>query len=573
MSYIAKTIKDVIKNNLNTTTFLPAIQRQYVWGTDDIEKLFDSIMGDFPINTFLFWKIAQKDKGRWDTYEFIREFDSKNPHNKSANLNGLNDIYLVLDGQQRLTSLFIGLRGSYQYLRYGRLYKTKLYLNILKEESVADDSPEELTYQFKFRVDDSKDEKDSNPQFWYEVGKILDHNDSEDAKKSVRDKLSHYSDAEKDIANRHIGRLHKRINDTQSLNYYEETSDDYDKVVKTFIRANTGGVKLEYSDILLSTATAQFKTLNAKKEIHDFTASINAIGSNYSFEKDFVLKGSLYLTDGLPIKYKLNNFTKENLGKIEDNWANIKGNIAIAVELVSKFGFIDKNLVSKMALLPIAYYLSKKKTKNFVNSTDSNDVKNQIIIQKWLIIAFFKNAFGSSSDTTLKNLQDVINAQTDFSYFPYEALNKKLNIESSFNEVEIENLLSTNYKTKYSFLILSLLYPDRDWKDGKYQEDHIFPKSEFTPAKLKKRGYDQGKIEEYQKFFNCILNLELLTPSENNEKSAKAPLDWLPSRDDNFKKRHTIPITASYEFDNFIEFVDERRKLLQEKLKIITLID
>jgi uncharacterized protein with ParB-like and HNH nuclease domain len=566
MSYIPKTISEVVTEYLNRTTFLPAIQREYVWGTYDIEKLFDSIMGDYPISTFLFWKIKEENKGEWTAYEFIREFDSETPHNKEANLAGVNqDIYLVLDGQQRLTSLLIGLKGSYRYFYY-RWHKTKLYLNILKPP-VKSENPEELVYQFQFRDNDLPNPKDPSPQFWYLVGDILNFDDAEDAKKDIKQRLNDFTDDQKDIANSHIGRLHSRIHTSRLLNYYEEKSQDYDKVVEVFIRANTGGVKLEYSDILLSTATAKWKTLNAREEIHSFTDNINAIGNGYTFGKDFVLKGCLYLTDNLPIQYKVKNFNKTNLEKIENNWDNITDNIENTILLINKFGFNDKNLVAKIALLPIAFYLSKLNKKNFVDSTNKDDVRNQIIIQKWLILTLLKNAFGGSSDTILKNLQDVINEQTDHSVFPYEALNKKLNIEPSFNDAEIDNLLATNYSTKYSYLILSLLYPDRDWKGKKFVEDHIFPKSEFTAAKLKHRGYDTDRIAEYQKYFNCILNLQLLTDTENREKSAEPFDTWFASRDSNFKDRHFIPTVHSYNFDNFLDFIVERKKLLVTKLK------
>jgi uncharacterized protein with ParB-like and HNH nuclease domain len=565
MSYIPKTISEVVSEYLNRTTFLPAIQREYVWGTYGIEKLFDSIMGDYPISTFLFWKIKEENKKEWSAYEFIRDFDTETPHNKDANVAGVNqDIYLVLDGQQRLTSLLIGLRGSYRYFYYS-WHKTKLYLNILKEPTKSD-NPEELVYQFQFRDNDQPNPKDPNPQFWYLVGDILNFDDAEDAKKNIKQSLSTFTDEQKDIANSHIGRLHSRVHTSRLLNYYEEKSQDYDKVVEAFIRANTGGVKLEYSDILLSTATAKWKNLNAREEIHEFTDCINDIGNGYSFGKDFVLKGCLYLTDDLPIQYKVKNFTVTNLDKIENNWENIKTNIENAISLVNKFGFNDKNLVTKNALLPIALYLGKLNKKNFVDSTDKEDVKNQILIQKWLILTLLKNSFGGSSDTILKNLQEVINEQTDFSVFPFEELIKKLNIESSFNETEIDNLLATNYSTKYSYLILSLLYPDRDWKGKKFEEDHIFPKSEFTTAKLKQRGYDTDRIVEYQKYFNCILNLELLTDTENREKSSEAFDIWFEKRDNNFKERHFIPSVNSYNFDNFHDFIVERKKLLKTKL-------
>jgi len=570
MSYIPKTISEVVSEYLNRTTFLPAIQREFVWNTYGIEKLFDSIMGDFPISTFLFWKIKEENKNEWTSYEFIRDYDSETPHNKEASVTGINqDIHLVLDGQQRLTSLFIGLKGTYRYFYY-RWYKSRLYLNILKEP-LKSDNPEEFTYQFQFRENDLPNSKDTNPQYWYLVGDILNFDDAEDAKKSIKAKLAAFSDDQRDIANTHIGRLHSRIHTARLLNYYEEKSQDYDKVVEAFIRANTGGVKLEYSDILLSTATAKWINLNAREEIHSFTDNINATGNGYTFGKDFVLKGCLYLTEDLPIQYKVKNFTRTNLEKIENNWENIKDNIETTVRLVSRFGYNDKNLVAKIALLPIAYYLGKLSAKNFVESSNKDDVRNQIIIQKWLAIILLKNAFGGSSDTILKNLQETINAQSDFSVFPYAAINKRLNIEPSFNETEIDNLLSTNYSTKYSYLILSLLYPDRDWKDKTHHEDHIFPKSEFTMAKLKARGYDADKIAEYQQYYNCVLNLQLLTDTENLEKSAEDFETWFASRDLNFKDRHTIPAIASYNFDNFIEFINERKRLLVQKLKAFTI--
>ena len=523
-------------------------------------------MGDYPISTFLFWKIKEENKAEWAAYEFIRDYDTEKPHNKEANVAGINqDIYFVLDGQQRLTSLLIGLKGSYRFHHY-RWQKTKLYLNILKEP-LKSDNPEELTYQFQFRENDEPNPKDSNPQYWYLVGEILNFIDAEDAKKDIKSRLAVFSDELQATANSHIGRLHSRIHTLRLLNYYEEKSQDYDKVVEAFIRANTGGVKLEYSDILLSTATAKWVHLNAREVINSFTDSINSTGSGYNFGKDFVLKGSLYLTDGLPIQYQVKNFNKTNLEKIENNWDTIADTIETTVALVSKFGFTDKNLVAKMALLPISLYLKKLNKKNFVESTDKNDVSNQIIIQNWLIIVLLKNAFGGSSDTTLKNLQDVINEQVDFSLFPYEALNKKLNIEPTFNDTEIETLLNTQYSTKYSNLVLSLLYQDRDWKDKRFEEDHIFPKSEFTTKKLKSRGFDANKILEFQSQFNSIVNLELITESENREKNSKEFDDWFASRDSNFKHRNTIPDLTAYRFDNFLEFCTERKKLLVKKLQ------
>ena len=572
MSYTSKTISETITDYVNRNTFLPAIQREYVWSTYSIEKLFDSIMCGYPISSFLFWKIREERKKDWVAYQFVTDFDKTDPHNEEANLSGVNqDIYLVLDGQQRLTSLLIGLKGSYSFFYY-RWRKTRLYLNLFKKPT-NDDNPEELTYQFQFRENDFINANDSTPQYWYLVSNILDFNTASAARKDIREKLSNISvdSSFKENAVELIEELHSRLFTEKFINIYEEKSQEYDKVVEIFIRTNTGGVKLEYSDILLSTATAKWKNLNARKEIYSFTDEINSIGNGYSFGKDFVLKGCLYLTDHLPIQYKVGNFTQSNLELIEENWTNIQTSISDSVKLINKFGFNDKNLVAKLVLLPIALYLKKVNKSNYVNSTNAEDIKNQLRIQKWVAIALLKNMFGSSTDNTLKSIQDIILNQTNSENFPCSEINQKLNVISSFSKDEIDNILRYSYGTKYSYLILSLFYPNRDWKDCRFSEDHIFPKSEFTEAKLRKRGYNSDKIKLYQTYYNTILNLQLLDETENKEKSAKPFNEWIKTRDDNFKKRHSIPIIASYDFDSFIEFINGRKKLLSNFLENLTI--
>ena len=68
-------------------------------------------------------------------------------------------------------------------------------------------------------------------------------------------------------------------------------------------------------------------------------------------------------------------------------------------------------------------------------------------------------------------------------------------------------------------------------------------------------------------YYNTIGNLQLLTNSENKEKSAKDFDKWISTRDDNFKERHSIPSMQSYSFDNFLEFVKIRRTTIEGTLK------
>jgi len=565
MEYSPVRISDIIRQ-VNRDLYLPAIQREFVWGPDRIERLFDSIMSDFPIGSFLYWYLEQKNKDEWPIYEFIRDLDSADPHNPSANMAGITkDISLVLDGQQRITSLYIGLRGSYRYFHY-RWRKTRLYLNLLKTPVANEDNPEELTHEFAFRENGDVNEIDK--QLWYPVGKIMDFADAEDAKADMKEALTSLTDSQRDNANKLIGRLHNHIHTISVGNYYQEKSQNYDKVLQIFVRANAAGQPLEYSDLLLATATANWET-NARDEIHEFTDALNEIGTGYDFGKDFVLKACLYLSEGLPIQYMVKNFTKTNLRTIEANWSKIKESLAVTVRLISRFGFSKKNVVAPLTLLPIAFYLMKRGNPSFDTSSKAADAEAQIAIRRWFIFSTLKNAFGSSSDTTLTRLRELLIACTSNTPFPAEALYKSLAIEASLNPGEIQNILSYSYQGRYTNLALSLLYPDRDWKDAVFHEDHIFPKSEFHVRALKKRGYDDTKIQSYISKYNVLPNLQLLTEFENLTKNATPFEDWINTRDDGFCKRHLIPNMDSYSFDSFDRFTAAREVMIASTLKSV----
>ena len=568
MEYRSISIADAIRE-INRSYFLPAIQREFVWGTDRIEKLFDSLMSDFPIGSFLFWKVDRGLLSQWTVYEFVRDYDKENPHNDEANLSGSGrDVELILDGQQRLTAMHIGLKGSYRHFYY-RWRKTRLYLNVLKKPLPNEDDPEELTYQFAFR--ENEEVEDQAKELWYPVGKVLDFQDPEDAKADIEPLLAGLGEIEKDNARRLVGRLHTRIHTFKFINFHEETTPEYDKVLNIFVRTNSGGVTLEYSDLLLSTATAKWANLDARKEINDFCDELNGTGAGYDFGKDFVLKGCLYLTPPIPIQYMVKNFTRSNLLKIEDNWEKIRTYLAVAARLMSKFGFSAKNIVSQVALLPIALYLMRRGNANFADSSQKDDVEAQVTIRRWIVRVLLRNAFGGSSDRMLKNVQDVLVefAPGQQGPFPAQKLSQALSIDYPVSEDELDGYLKNAYQGKYTFLILSLLYPDRDWKSAIFHEDHIFPKTEFEVRKLRKRGYGDDRIQRYVSLVNLIPNLELLTDSENLEKNAK-PFDaWIETRDADFRGRHIIPQLTTLGFDEFDAFCEARRALLKAKLAVV----
>jgi len=101
------TINEVIYDIHAKKYLLPSIQREFVWSQEQIVRLFDSLMRDYPINAFLFWKVPKEKASEFKFYEFLRDYHERdNKHNPKANISGDGEIMAVLDGQQRLTSLY-----------------------------------------------------------------------------------------------------------------------------------------------------------------------------------------------------------------------------------------------------------------------------------------------------------------------------------------------------------------------------------------------------------------------------------------------------------------------------------
>src|SRR5690554_8228211 len=115
MSYHKITIKEVLKEIDGGRLFLPAIQRKFVWKEEQTTKLFDSLMREYPIGTFLFWDIDTEtdDIKGYTFYDFIRNFDVRNELNEKRENFVEKKFKVALDGQQRLTSLYIGIMGSW----------------------------------------------------------------------------------------------------------------------------------------------------------------------------------------------------------------------------------------------------------------------------------------------------------------------------------------------------------------------------------------------------------------------------------------------------------------------------
>ena len=568
------TIKKAIENIRTKHYVLPSIQREFVWGSEQIEKLFDSLMRDYPISTFLFWKVDRNRIKDFQFYEFLKNYHEKdNKHNTKADLYGDEDVISILDGQQRMTSLYIALVGSYAkkipYYRWDSPHafpKKKMYLNILKKSSDI-----ELEYDFRFLSDDEAINDENH--FWFPVSKVMDFNDSPEVMNYViENKLmdsSKYTTEQSYFATSTLSKLQNVIHQKGNISYFLEEGEELDKVLQIFIRINSGGTKLSYSDLLLSIATAQWKEKDAREVIHEFVDEINKIGEGFSFNKDFVLKSCLVLADFNDIKFKVDNFTKENMVIIEKNWEKISNSVKSAIELVSKFGYNRDNLISLNAMIPIAYFIQKNNFEDSILHSSARE-NDRNLIKQWLARVLLKGTFGGTPDAIYPVMRTLVNE--NLGRFPLKEVidhyrGKRKSI--SFTNDDIDNILSYEYGSARTYCALTLLYPALNYT-FKYHQDHIHPKSFFSKRNLQNRGIIEQDL--FISKFNKLPNLQLLQTNLNLEKSSNEFKDWLKSIYPNsidqsaYLLQNHIYTDISLEFKDFDNFFEKRKLKLKRLL-------
>ena len=589
MSYKEYQVKEIVEKIGRNEVYLPAIQRKFVWHHEQIENLFDSIMRGYPIGTFLFWYVRGENKDNYTFYKFIQEYHERDKHfNEIAPKPELKEeIIGVLDGQQRLSSMYIALQGSYAYKKpYARweadnaFPKRRLYVNLLKEDTEKDE--ENFVYEFKFLADNEATTI-GNTYLWFPVREVLlwgrdpkidqyyDRlSDRNDLSQGIKDVIKQ----NRDLIKRTLRILHQRLVIENLISYYGVDEQELDRILDIFVRVNSGGTVLSKSDLLFSTIVANWE--GAREEVEALLQTINKKGDGFDFNNDFVMRACLVLTDS-PVLFKVKSFKKGNIDRIKNDWENIKISIERAVDILIDFGFSGENLTSLNAVIPITYYLMKR-------GKLDNEAKNEM--RKYIIHALLKQTYGGQGDQVLSNIREALRKQENSTYtlkretFSFKELadSVKLPSSKSFKIVndDIEEILGYK-KGPYTFMVLSLLYPNLRFGQIKFHQDHIHPASSFTDAKLKGYGIPEDEWRKWQQMKDDLPNLQLMEGLENEGKNKTPFKDWLHGKDNRgnpnvpdtnkFLTDNYIPKEISLEFRDFENFFEERKKILREKVE------
>ena len=567
---IAQAIERIHRNEY----LLPAFQRDFVWSAEQIEKLFDSLMKGYPISSMLFWKVKGGTKTDFRFYKFLSAFIQYHRIcNDPIPTDNINDFYAILDGQQRLTSLYIGLCGSYAYKDYRKRWDYSesnfptrhLYLNISRKYT-QEESDREFIFSFVDKnISKEKDLFiDKSSEKWFRVGKILALH--QDYNYGI-DEFAEDNNIDKE-SKRLLRLLDNVIHTKLNINFYEEDEQKPDKAVNIFIRINSGGTALSFSDILMSIAIANCKQMDAKTEIKNLVEHIRSKGFNISH--DFILKSFLYLYHK-DVRSLITSFNLSFIELVENNWTRIRDAVSNLFDLLRSFGLTDFTMTSYNAAMPILYYLYHKDIyqdfyKKMGNREDCE------IIKKWLFSILLRRAFGASADSVLAQSRRAYTTDITGSYiketvtlFPATEINSEIRKLSDVGDDFIEDLLYSQKDSRYSFPILAMLYPDLDYRNNNFHQDHLHPASAYNDLEEKDK-------EKYGwQVYNSILNLQMLDANENESKNAKPLEKWVSEQTRNkdmrkFMEDHLIPDT-DLSLSNFSDFIEKRKAMLVQRIR------
>ncbi|MUU30044.1 DUF1524 domain-containing protein [Helicobacter pylori] len=417
----------------------------------------------------------------------------------------------------------------------------RLYLNLKHQPNM--DNPED-NYQFEFHAQKPENDK---KHFWFKVGDILE------LKSVVNYTREHNLGNEESEL---LETLNKAVHDKQLISYFEETEKNLNKVLNIFIRVNSGGVKLSYSDLLMSILTASFSS-DIREKMNELVDTLKDKGFP-NVGKDQVLKTCLLLI-GKDTTFELKNFNKKNIKEIEENWEKITKSIYNATELLENSGYAGY-LGSAYILSSLAYFY-------FLNPKMNENDKEQALI-------FVRNAqitsyFTPSTDTKLNNIANSMKDVKTFESFNHNLAKHQTCPLKITNDAIEEMMCSSSHALV--FAILKILYPNLNCKTTTFHIDHIYPKSKFKKEN-KKLDKDFYKCE------NHLYNLQLLEGAENQAKKDKDPEVWLKEEyKDNqqaieeYKRKNYIDPTLKLEWENIKEFREKREETIITKLKEVLL--
>jgi len=554
-------VADVIKEIDDEKFVLPVVQRSLVWTEDKMELLFDTLLKGHSFGGIM---VIEEEKDTKPLFNY-RPFTKDGNFIPSREVEKLKqNQFFVIDGQQRLQTFYIGLKGTIN----GKI----LYFDLFSDYN--------FEYEFKFENDERKLPKISKENidrkikehFWYPVQELFrrlkDTNDEDQVADEIINKNQITDNDKMTHIKKNIKAFYKNVITSETLgiskvviNKSLPEIENRQRIVELFIRLNDRGTPLSSFDLAAS------KLKGFSWEMEGFLQEMLENYKDIVLTQDNLIKLIFLLQD---------NHNKE-IGSIEatdaefaiKNKERIKATIKALkdfLECSKTYDYYKEGNRSFVPLFFISYHLFHKDIDNNALSKyfDNYETGNTDfpLMKRWLYHSLINGVFRSKGagwipyKTGVRKILDTIKDYKN-KEFPTEKL---FEVYKTHPITFTTNYTSNNLDQLDSSFVFYLMY-DRSRATRTNDIDHIMPKNI-----LETKGFDQDKI-------NSIKNFQLLDFGTNRgAKSGKPFKEWINNPEyvkdkASYLKLHLIPTDENlWTEDKFEDFIEARAALILSKL-------
>jgi len=496
---------------------LPEFQRGYVWNRTQVRDLMNSLYRRFPVGSLLVWE-TKRDK------TIARGQD-----------NVTENVKMLLDGQQRMTSLYGIIRGvAPQFFDGDPKVFTDLYFNV-----------EEETFEFYGPM-----KMDKNPS-WVDVTELM--------KNGIEPFISKFSaDPEK---NSSLGLYIKRLNQIhqiQEVNLHVEEitgeDKDTDTVVEIFNKVNSGGTKLSKGDLALAKICGSWP--EARNELKARLDRWKKAG--FDFKMDWYLRCINAVVTGEAKFQNLDDITtkefKEGLEIAEKAIDKLLNTIS------SRLGLDHDRVLGSVYSFPLmCRYI-------YDNGMSLGDHRQRDQLLYWYINTMLWGRYAASTESTLdKDLDLIENTDQPIDNLVQELRQNRGDLKLYGSDFKGWSRGARFYPMLY---MLTRVWHAKDWGSGDklshhllgnlsgLQLHHIFPKAYLYDA-----DYERREV-------NALANMTFLTQETNLQISNRPPVQYFPeieSKHPGSLASHWIPMDENlWKKENFKDFLVARQELLAD---------
>ncbi|WP_290596528.1 MULTISPECIES: DUF262 domain-containing protein [unclassified Archaeoglobus] len=542
-----KNVEDIIRETEINYYCLPTFQRDFVWDEDDIKEFIDSIIKGCPIGSIILWRPS-------------REFYKNDPFTRSligSPENAENkDIYYVIDGQQRLTSLLL-LFNNWKIKR--------------DDEEIAKSPISIVVGKDSYRLYKSE-KKGTN---LYEAIKAFASNPAMRDYEIQRKIERQLSSEAQEMLYKIIGKILSYEIPIYILRTTHEDETTFSEMAEAFTRVNKAGVRIGNVELMLSFIAGRirgplkneiisiYKNLEAFKI--DLQPIIRCVLSQFEIPQTDITKVKQF---DRVIDRILSIPEKEILARLAD----ARNSLQLAVNFLGeRLGIKDTRILpSQVPIITIARYFSS----NGITNLSQLDERSLELIETWFVLVNFNGYYSSNTDTKLESDLKIVKERGSF---PFEELLE--NIERRRARVKIGrkdleeglriNVLRGRVGKSYLFLLYILLIKNEadDWTNRKIRErdfddlakHHIFPR-EFLLKNL------EIEDENPDIYVNNIGNITFIDKSLNSEIGDSDPI-YLRNHSLSLE-RHFIPREENlWKIDTYEAFLKSRITMIHTKAK------